>query len=76
MEDPRPTLQQFFILMEGTEPWSGCDDKRRDPGNLFGVTFQVRFTFSLTVGRMSMKPYFDNYGNLTTMATMASLFNS
>ena len=44
MEDPRPTLQQFFILMEGTQPWGACEDHRRDPGDLFGVTFQVRLS--------------------------------
>ena len=41
VEDPRPTLQQFFILMEGTEPWAGCGDARRGPGDLYGVTFKV-----------------------------------
>ena len=29
--------------MEGTEPWGACEDKRRDPGDIFGVTFQVIF---------------------------------
>ena len=54
MEDKRPTLQQFFILMEGTEPWGDgdCGEKRRDPGDLHGITFKVTryagcFPFSL-----------------------------
>ena len=27
--------------MEGTEPWAGCEDARRGPGDLYGVTFKV-----------------------------------
>ena len=33
MEDPRPTLQHFFLLMEGCEPWSRPDEHRREPGD-------------------------------------------
>jgi len=40
VEDPRPTLQHFFILMEGCEPWSRPDQHRREPGDLVGITFQ------------------------------------
>ena len=32
MEDPRPTLQHFFLLMEGCEPWSR-PSHRREPGD-------------------------------------------
>merc|ERR1712210_56237 len=39
-EDPRPTLQHFFLLMEGCEPWSRPDQHRREPGDLLGITFQ------------------------------------
>ena len=39
MEDKRPTLQAFMMYMEGVEPWSD-PDKRRDPGDLFGILFQ------------------------------------
>ena len=49
VEDPRPTLQHFFIMMEGTLPWGGCEDHHRDPGDLFGVTFQVRLVDSKEV---------------------------
>ena len=33
MEDPRPTLQHFFLLMGGCEPWSRPDEHRREPGD-------------------------------------------
>ena len=39
VEDPRPTLQHFKIMMEGVEPWSN-PDKRREPGDIYGITFQ------------------------------------
>ena len=39
VEDKRPTLQAFMIYMEGVEPWSN-PEKRRDPGDLFGIVFQ------------------------------------
>ena len=35
----RPTLQHFFILMEGVEPWGDPTDKRK-PGDLHGIIFQ------------------------------------
>ena len=40
VEDPRPTLQHFFIAMEGVKPWSDPEQSRREPGDLFGITFQ------------------------------------
>ena len=40
VEDPRPTLQHFKILMEGVQPWSDPADRKRDPGDLWGVTFE------------------------------------
>ena len=36
MEDSRPTLQHFFLLMEGCEPWSRPDQHRREPGGYDG----------------------------------------
>lgn len=38
IEDPRPTLQQFFITMETPKPYG--EDRRRKPGDLAGVLFQ------------------------------------
>ena len=40
VEDERPTLQHFMVAMEGVEPWSN-PDRKRDPGDLFGILFQV-----------------------------------
>ena len=40
VEDPRPTLQHFKILMEGVQPWSDPADRKRDPGDLWGITFE------------------------------------
>ena len=39
IEDPRPTLQQFFICMALPEPYSKGAEKR-EAGNLSGVLFQ------------------------------------
>ena len=39
IEDPRPTLQQFFICMTVPEPYSKQGNKR-GPGDLSGVLFQ------------------------------------
>jgi hypothetical protein len=39
IEDPRPTLQQFFICMTVPEPYSKNAEKR-GPGDLSGVLFQ------------------------------------
>ena len=39
VEDPRPTLQHFMILMEGLQPYSD-PNRKREPGNVFGITFQ------------------------------------
>ena len=40
VEDPRPTLQHFKILMEGVQPWSDPGEPKRDPGDLWGITFE------------------------------------
>ena len=40
VEDPRPTHQAFKLMMQGVQPW-GKPDKRRGPGDLYGMTFQV-----------------------------------
>ena len=40
IEDPRPTMQQFFMLMEGFEPYFE-PEQRREPGDLNGILFQV-----------------------------------
>ena len=45
IEDPRPTMQQFFILMEGLEPYFD-QEQRRDPGDLNGILFQVPGTIN------------------------------
>ena len=45
MEDKRPTLQHFMIAMEGVEPWSDPEERRRDPGDLFGILFQARISY-------------------------------
>ena len=29
VEDPRPTLQHFFLLMQGCEPWSDPEVRRK-----------------------------------------------
>jgi hypothetical protein len=39
IEDPRPTLQQFFLCMTVPPPYSKSAD-RRGPGDLSGVLFQ------------------------------------
>ena len=39
VEDKRPTLQPFMILMQGFAPYSSSSDKRQ-PGNLSGILFQ------------------------------------
>lgn len=39
VEDPRPTLQTFFVLMESRQPYFK-GEKVRKPGNLSGVIFQ------------------------------------
>jgi hypothetical protein len=39
VEDPRPTLQQFFITMETPKPYAN-GDRRRKPGDLAGVLFK------------------------------------
>ena len=39
IEDPRPTLQQFFICMTLPEPYSK-DGGKREAGDLSGILFQ------------------------------------
>jgi len=39
VEDPRPTLQHFKVLVEGVEPWSDPEERRRGPGDIYGITF-------------------------------------
>jgi hypothetical protein len=39
VEDPRPTLQQFFVCMTVPEPYSKDSEKRKN-GNLSGILFQ------------------------------------
>ena len=39
VEDPRPSLQHFKVMMEGVEPWASPDDRKRGPGDLYGITF-------------------------------------
>jgi len=39
IEDPRPTLQQFFITMTTPKPYSN-EDRRRKAGDLGGLLFQ------------------------------------
>ena len=40
VEDPRPTLQHFKILMQAVEPWIHDSGKKRSPGDLRGIVFQ------------------------------------
>ena len=40
VEDPRPTHMHFKIMMEAVPPWSNPDDRKRGPGDLYGITFQ------------------------------------
>lgn len=40
VEDPRPTLQHFMIALEGVEPWTDPDERKRGPGDVFGILFQ------------------------------------
>ena len=51
VEDPRPTLQHFKILMEGHEPWGNPEDKRRGPGDLYGMRFEnIRISAGSVLG--------------------------
>ena len=40
VEDPRPTLQHFKIMMEGLQPWSDPEERCRGPGNIYGIVFE------------------------------------
>ena len=40
MEDPLPTHHHFKILMEGHSPWSNPEERKRGPGDLYGIVFQ------------------------------------
>ena len=51
VEDPRPTLQHFFLLMEGCEPWSDPEVRRKlhiCPRSGLYFIFQKSFFFSKT----------------------------
>ena len=41
VEDPRPTHQAIKIMMQGVQPW-GKPDKKRGPGDIYGITFQAK----------------------------------
>ena len=53
IEDPRPTNQQFFILMEGLQPYFDPEE-RRDPGDLNGILFQVIVNMMMMMMMMMM----------------------
>ena len=38
VEDPRPTLQSFKIMMEGVAPYP--EDRKRGAGDIHGIVFQ------------------------------------
>lgn len=40
VEDTRPTLQHFMVLMEGLKPYSDPAKRKRGPGRLSGILFQ------------------------------------
>ena len=40
VEDPRPTLQHFMMALEGVEPWSDPNKRKREAGDVFGILFQ------------------------------------
>lgn len=40
VEDPRPTLQTFFLAMKSIPPYMSPDGEHRKPGNLSGVLFR------------------------------------
>ena len=40
VEDPRPTHMHFKIMMEAVPPWSNPEERKRGPGDLYGLTFQ------------------------------------
>ena len=51
VEDPRPTLQHFKILMQSVEPWGDADDRRRGPGDLYGMRFEnIRISAGSVLG--------------------------
>ena len=51
VEDPRPTLQHFKILMEGLQPWSDPEKRRRESGNLYGIVFEnIKIAASSVLG--------------------------
>jgi len=43
VEDKRPTLQHFLILMQGLTPYHDSNDKRQ-PGDFTGIHFQNTYT--------------------------------
>ena len=40
VEDPRSTHMHFKIMMEAVPPWSNPEERKRGPGDLYGLTFQ------------------------------------
>jgi len=40
VEDPLPTHHHFKLMMEGHPPWSNPVDRKRGPGDLYGLVFQ------------------------------------
>ena len=46
VEDPRPTHQAIKIMMQGVQPW-GKPDKKRGPGDIYGITFQAKLKIFL-----------------------------
>ena len=67
IEDPRPTMQQFFILMEGLEPYFD-PEQRRDPGDLNGILFQVPGTINNEDGVEDEDVYSQCLQNITIVA--------
>ena len=48
VEDPRPTHQAIKIMMQGVQPW-GKPDKKRGPGDVYGITFQAKLKIFLSM---------------------------
>ena len=46
VEDPRPTHQAIKIMMQGVQPW-GKPDKKRGPGDIYGITFQAKMKIKI-----------------------------
>ena len=46
VEDPRPTHMHFKVMMTALPPWGDPEERTRGPGDLYGLTFQVREGFN------------------------------